>query len=413
MKILQVITSLDPRGGGPMEGVRQIARAALAWGQATTVVCLDAPGQAFLEGNPFTAVALGPGILSYRYTSRLVSWLREHASEYDAVVVNGIWQYGSFAVWRALRGAGVPYFVFPHGMLDPYFKRAHPLKHMKKLLYWRLGEYRVLRDARAVLFTCEEEMLLARESFSPYRVREQVVGFGTAPPPYQREHALADYHLAFPELAGRRTLLFLGRLHAKKGCDLLIEAFAVLARRDPQWHLVMAGPATPAFSAQLKALAARLGLASRITWAGMLSGTGKWGALYAADAFVLPSHQENFGIAVAEALACGTPVLISSRINIWREIDADGAGLVASDDVAGTTNMLLRWADLDDAARGLMRERAKLCFATRFDIRVVARRLSDTIVRLVATPDPGSRQNPLRDSQDAMDDSARHPAALR
>ncbi len=104
-----------------MEGVRQIARAAQAWGQQTTVVCLDAPGQFFLEGNPFVAVALGPGMLGYGYSRRLVPWLRAHAHDFDAVVVNGIWQYSSFAVWRVLHGASVTYFDFPHGMLVPYF----------------------------------------------------------------------------------------------------------------------------------------------------------------------------------------------------------------------------------------------------------------------------------------------------
>ena len=394
-----------------MEGVRQIARAALAWDQKTTVVCLDAPGEPFLQGNPFVAIALGPGTLAYGYTPRLAPWLRAHAREYDAIIVNGIWQYSSFAVWRALHGSGVPYFVFPHGMLDPYFKRAHPFKHIKKSLYWRLGEYRVLRDARAVLFTCEEEMILARQSFAPYRCREQVAGYGTAPPPVERDTAVAEFHGAYPQLAKRRCLLFLSRLHPKKGCDLLIEAFAVLARKDPQWHLVMAGPVAPALAAQLAALADQHGLAERITWTGMLAGHCKWGALYAADAFVLPSHQENFGIAVAEAMACGTPVLISNRINIWREIAADGAGLVADDDLPGTTDLLLRWAALDAPARAAMREQARMCFETRFDIRAVARRLTDTIARLVALPAPGTM--PGRPTNAATDGSARRPAALR
>jgi glycosyltransferase involved in cell wall biosynthesis len=411
VNILHVIASLDPRGGGPMEGVRQIARAALAWGQNTTVVCLDAPGQAFLEGNPFKAIALGPGILPYGYTPRLAPWLREHAREYDAIIVNGIWQYSSFAVWRALHGTGIPYFVFPHGMLDPYFKRAYPLKHLKKRLYWRLGEYRVLRDARAVLFTCEEEMLLARESFRQYRCREQVAGYGTAPPPYEREAALAAYHTAHADLAGRRTLLFLSRIHEKKGCDLLITAFAAIAGSDPGLQLVLAGPVEADYGARLKALARRLGVEARITWTGMLAGACKWGALYAAEAFVLPSHQENFGIAVAEAMACGTPVLISNRVNIWREIVADGAGLVGPDTLDGTSELLQRWTALDATGRAAMRDCARGCFETRFDIRAVARRLTDTIARLAAAPPthPIAGAGTLA----VTGDSGRHPAVSR
>ena len=410
VKVLHVIASLDPSGGGPMEGLRQIARAAQAWGETTTVACLDAPGQKYHEGNPFETIALGPSRLGYRYTPRLVPWLSAHAAEFDAVIVHGVWQYHSFGVWRALHRMQVPYFVYPHGMLDPYFKRAYPLKHIKKMLYWRWGEYRVLRDARAVLFTCEEEKLLARESFGSYRCNEQVTGFGTAAPPYERSMAMAAFYDAFPELAGRRTLLFLSRIHEKKGCDLLVQAFAALADAHAGWHLVIAGPAASAYGEKLRALAQGLGVQSRITWTGMLSGPTKWGALFSADAFVLPSHQENFGIAVAESLACATPVLISNRVNIWREIQNDGAGMVAADTLAATTEMLRAWFALEDADRAAMGKNAQTCFAARFDISAVARRLSDTVACLVAAPRMGGDPAiPIT----LTDDSARRPAVSR
>jgi len=144
-------------------------------------------------------------------------------------VVHGLWQHPGVAARRALRAAGVPYFVYPHGMLDPWFRHEYPLKHAKKCLYWWLAQHAVLRDAAAVLFTCEEERRLARESFWPYRVREAVVNYGTTLPagvrPEQRDAFLA----AFPALRGQRLLLFLGRIHEKKGCDLLIDAFAEAA----------------------------------------------------------------------------------------------------------------------------------------------------------------------------------------
>ncbi|HMG05900.1 MAG TPA: hypothetical protein VK581_10585, partial [Chthoniobacterales bacterium] len=111
---------------------------------------------------------------------------------------------------------------FPHGMLDPWFKRTYPRKHMKKLLYWPWAEYRVLRDAAAVLFTSEEERRLARESFSLYHCKEIVVNYGTAAPEVDLESAREDFLEAFPKLRGQRFFLFLGRLHEKKGCDLLI-----------------------------------------------------------------------------------------------------------------------------------------------------------------------------------------------
>jgi glycosyltransferase involved in cell wall biosynthesis len=110
-------------------------------------------------------------------------------------------------------------------------------------------------------------------------------------------------------------------------------------------------------------------VADRITWTGMIAGEVKYGAYDAAEVFVLPSHQENFGIVVAEALACGTPVLISNKVNIWREVKQDGAGLVANDDLEGTQSLLHSWLTLSTSDKELMKERARSCFLNRFEIR--------------------------------------------
>lgn len=379
MKILHVISSIDPRGGGPIEGVRQLAAAHARAGHATEVACIDAP-DAPLADFPFPVHRLGPPVTHYRYSPHLLPWLRAHAPEYDAVVVNGLWQYGSYAAWRACRRTGTPYFVFTHGMLDPWFKRTYPAKHLKKWLFWPWGDYRVLRDARAVLFTCEEERLLARQSFWLYRCNEVVVNFGTAAPPTDAAAQRAAFEQRFPETRGRDTILFLSRIHEKKGCDLVLEAFAAAAPAQDALHLVMAGPEHAGYGAALRDLADRLGIAPRVTWTGMLTGDEKWGAYRAARAFMLPSHQENFGIVVAEALACGVPVLISDKVNIWREVAADRAGLVAKDDLAGAASLLRDWLALDEAARSDMAARAVACFNRRFEIDRAAASVAQAIV---------------------------------
>ncbi|MEY8688736.1 MAG: glycosyltransferase [Leptothrix sp. (in: b-proteobacteria)] len=384
LRILNLIRSLDPAGGGVAEGLRQSIAATTALGHLEEVLTLDAPDAPWLVGAGAFDVpvhALGPVASNYGHCAALLPWLKARATHYDAVVVHGLWQYHGLAVWRALRGTAVPYFVFCHGMLDPWFKRRYPLKHLKKWLYWPWAEYRVLRDARAVLFTARDEMRLAAQSFWLYRVRPSVVGYGLWPALQDREGPeLAEAFLqAHPEAQGKRVLLFLARLHPKKGCDLLIEAFARIARRDLALHLVMAGPDQVGWQAELQAQAQRLGVADRISWPGMLQGDLKWGALHAAEAFVLPSHQENFGISVAEALSVGVPVLISERINIWREIVEAGAGFAAEDSVEGTLATLERWLALPGPARAQMPWRARHCFAQHFHMDAVARRLIDTI----------------------------------
>jgi glycosyltransferase involved in cell wall biosynthesis len=311
-------------------------------------------------------------LAKYRFSRRFLPWLRKHAAEYDAVIVNGLWQYHSFATWRALHGSGTPYFVFPHGELAPWFKHAYPLKHVKKWLYWPWAEYRVLRDARAVVFTCDEERRQSRQSFWLYKCREAVVNLGTSGPEDMSQQQLNLFAERFPEVRGKRVLLFLSRIHPKKGCDLLLEAFARIAARDQTLHLVMAGPDQTDWQAALSAQATALGISSRITWSGMLTGSLKWGAYLAAEVFILPSHAENFGLVVAEALACGLPVLLSDKVNIWREIIADGAGLAANDDVAGTTSLLERWLALPAREKETMRSKAKQCFVNRYEIGNVA-----------------------------------------
>ncbi len=380
MKILQVISSIDPQGGGPIECVKQLCAPLNELGVSVEIASCDDPGRIGSFADTLPPVhALGPSHLGYAYTPRLVPWLQQNATRFDAVIVNGLWQYSGLAVHQALAGSKVPYFVFSHGMLDPWFKHTYPLKHAKKWLYWPWGEYRVLRDAQAVIFTCEEERLLARQSFWLYRAKETVTAFGTASPPCNGEELAQRFLADHPQLQGKRILLFLSRIHEKKGCDLLLEAFAQVAGLDPHLHLVMAGPDQTGWAVSLKSQAQRLGIAHRISWLGMLQDERKWGAFYAAEVFCLPSHQENFGIVVAEALACAKPVLISNKVNIWREIESDGAGFVDEDTVEGTRRCLQRWLALDAKAYLEMTERASQCFAQRFHIGRAAEQLVEIL----------------------------------
>jgi glycosyltransferase involved in cell wall biosynthesis len=372
MKILHVISSVNPAGGGPIEGVRQLGGTLEHQGHSVEIASLDPPDAPFLTRSPLRVYPLGPTVLDYGFSSRFVPWLRSNAGRYDAVIVNGIWQYHSFGAWKALHGSQTPYVLFTHGMLDPWFKKEYPLKHAKKWIYWPWAEYRVLRDARAVLFTCEEERRLARESFWLYKCNEVVVSYGTAKPEGDAEAEKLEFLTHYPELRSKRLALFMGRIHPKKGCDLLIEAYAKVLGQDPDWHLVNAGPDQVGLRENLNYRAAEIGIAPRVTWTGMLSGTMKWGALRSAEVFVLPSHQENFGIAVAEALAAGTPTLISNKVNIWREIEADGAGIVAEDTLEGTRQLLQSYVGLSEKKRIEMRSAALDCFAQRFEIKKAA-----------------------------------------
>ncbi len=290
--------------------------------------------------------------------------------------MNGLWTFPDVAVRSAALGAGVPYAVFAHGALDPWFNTRYPLKHLKKRLYWPL-QYRVLRDARAVLFTTPVERDLALTSFNPNQWNSLPVPYGIGDPEGDPAAQVEVFYRKIPELRGRRFFLFMSRLHVKKGCDLLIEAFARVAGEYPDVDLMVAGPDQQGSQAQLQRICAQRGIGDRVYWPGMIRGDLKWGALRAAESLILPSHQENFGIAVVESLAAGRPVLTTNKVNIWQEIEADGAALIEEDTLEGTERLLRRWLGMSPAEQQTMAAKAWPCFAARYSMMGAAVAIRD------------------------------------
>lgn len=371
MRTLHILNSFSPAAGGPQESLRQLAKASLEFGAVIEVVCLDNPSEPFLRGIPCPVHALGQSFLgSYAFSPRLWRWLRENLDRFDGVVMHGIWTFPSVALRLEARRAGKPYGIFVHGALSPWFRKKYPLKHLKKLLYWPI-QYPVLRDALAVCFTAESERDLATTDFHPNKWNGVVIQYGIADP---EEHGkfpagqVEAFYRRFPALRGRGYLLFLARIHAIKGCDLLLEAFAKIAASIPEVDLVMAGPDQVGMQAKLQRMTEETGIASRVHWPGLINDDLKWGALRACDALVLSSHSENFGVAVVESLAAGRPVLISNQVNIWSEIEKDGVGLVEDDTLEGTERLLRRWFDLSHAERDAMAARARPSFVRRYRI---------------------------------------------
>lgn len=366
---------MDPSLGGTVEVVRQACLGLNGAGHSVEVVCLDTPNTPWLHDFPAKVHALGPARGVYGYSWRFLCWMRDHADEYEAIVIDGVWQFTGWGGWFTLRKSKTPYFVYTHGMLDPWFKNAYPVKHIKKWLYWLIAEYWVLRGACAVLYTCEQEKLLARQSFWPYRARGVVAGLGIEKPVEEPYTQLRSFLSEFPELRNKRLILFVGRIHPIKGCDLLIEAFFRISHLDLLLHLVLVGPDQDGQRWELEQRVIEFGLEDRVTWTGALAGETKWGAFRAAEVFALPSHSENFGIVVAEAMACGVPVLISDKVNIWPEVEKTGGGFVESDDLKGAVTLMKKWLRLTSDERTNMGRKALEGFAERFALPAALERL--------------------------------------
>lgn len=378
MRILRLI-GVDPCQGGPTEGALQQTTLLAQMGIETHFASLESPDNPYVCNceNKVFAFGVGPMPSGWRrflpwlydrVAPNYVPWLKSHVDDYDLVIVHGLWNYGVHGAWRALSASQTPYVVFTHGMLDPWFKRVSPLKNLMKQISWWRCEGPLLAHAAAVLFTTEEECMLARNAFYPYRIKEKVINYGTADVPDSVDVQIAAFRALLPALENRSYILFLSRIHPKKGCDMLLEAFAGVAQGNADIDLVMAGPDQVGWVPALKRLAERLGISGRVHWPGMLTGDTKWGAFRGAEAFILPSHQENFGIAVAEAMAAETPVLISDKVNIWREIASEQAGMVRPDTPEGVRMLLQDFFDTDQQERHRMGKRARAAFLAHFEI---------------------------------------------
>ena len=311
-----------------------------------------------------------------------------------------MWLYNNYILNKIIKqinkkGKNIPkIFLMPHGMLDPYFQKAknRQFKAIRNVIYWHLIEKHLVNNVQALLFTCDEEMRLAKLTFRGYKPKcSYNVGLGIMPPPgYNSNHRQA-FREKCSTIGGRAYLLFLGRINPKKGINMLIEAYKVVLNKQniatqllPK--LVIAGPGlkTEYGLALAKKIQLDADLRDNVELVDMLEGDSKWGAFYGCEAFVLPSHQENFGLTVAEALACEKPVLISNKVNIHSEITKTNCGLVANDDLIGTVCLLNNWINLSDAEKNTMSVNAHNTFKTKFLATKTAMNIIETIQSHIA-----------------------------
>lgn len=382
MKILQVLNGLDQNDGGPLRGVLDISFAAKEFGIQSEILGF---GPINIPDNPmrpedfhaFFGLRCGRNGKSFP----LQSWLEEHLNEFDGVILNGMWKYQYRAIARACLAAGVPYACFPHGMLDqwPIYGQGQ-LKKLKKTAYWMLVERSIFESAEAILFTTRREMQrsLTTLPFSPKRcvltpftahipARETIDDSANDEAPYMK----------------KKCALFLGRLHPKKGLTLLLSAWSA-AKMPQSWHLVIAGPGETSYVKELKKKTQELGITHSVSFVGAVAGAQKRRLFRTAKWFVLPSYQENLGIAVIEALLSGCPVAISDQVYVADLLHRDTIILPLS--LEAWTNFLQTTLQDDD-----LREQIALldasCMPALFDIRHSAKQwagLVTTVFRLKA-----------------------------
>lgn len=284
-----------------------------------------------------------------------------------------------FHVWAAAwwcRRYRKPYLLRPHGTLDPLIRARHRVQ--KRVLGW-LFQDRVIRDAGALHWTARDEARLAAPA--TFGVPGVVIPNGVDLGEYVDLPEPRAWRAAHPGHADKRLVLFIGRLNFKKGLDLLVPAFALAAASRPDLHLVIAGP-DDGMRATAEALVRDTRLGARVSFPGLVRGRDKLALLRDCAMFILPSYSENFGIALVEAMACGVPVATTVHVNIWREIEAAGAGLVGQATVTDVAAQIACLAD-DPVRARTMGEAGKALVTHAYDWTAIAERL-EAVYRALA-----------------------------
>ena len=368
---------MHPKSGGPAQGIRNAIPYIQKLGILNDVICLDEQNMEYGTTDDFTINRIGKGKTAYQYQPILLEWLSKNITNYDVVLVHGLWQYHNLAVYQAIKKlrkgkVKVPKVVImPHGMMDPYFQNApeRKMKAIRNELIWNFIEKKCLNAADAIFFTCQEEMRLAVTTFKGYNPKKTInVGYGIQTPPANTVAFKTAFEKKCPSIIGKKYWLFLSRIHEKKGVDLLINAYNFLKSQNYSLpELVIAGPTDSVYARQMIVNSANN---PKIHFPGMLQGAEKWGAFYGCETYLLPSHQENFGIAIVEAMACKKPVLISKHVNIWKEIEAGNGGWILNElDQTNLYSILLAISRLSDPELAQKGKEAHETFEANFNVK--------------------------------------------
>jgi glycosyltransferase involved in cell wall biosynthesis len=260
---------------------------------------------------------------AFKYSHPLARWVGGHVQGFAVVHIHAVFSHACLAAAKACHRHSVPYVVRPLGTLDPWSLRQKPLR---KHLLWHVGARSMLQKATAVHYTTSEEQRLVEESLG--LGRGVVIPLGVEEELLKAPSGAGSFRCRYPSLGHAPYVLVLCRLHPKKGLELFLEVFLEVTHEEEfrPWRLVVAGEGEVGYVASLKRLVREQGGQGRVLFPGWLEGAEKAAALREAALLALPSHQENFGLSVAEAMACGVPVLLSTQVNLAAEVEAAGAG---------------------------------------------------------------------------------------
>ena len=370
MRILHVVSSTNPNYGGVIESIKLKQSTYKTLKIKCEILCLDNSTDKWLNDKRLPNVhCVGSKKNSIKKYTNLLFWLDKNINNYDLVICDGIWQFINYAVWKMATKHNIKYQIIVHGMLDPWFNQ-YIFKYIKKYIFWILIQHRILKDANLVLFTSKEERNLSKKSkFYPCNFKQGILSIPIDKSPFRFDKKNNLLLNRYPKLKKKKIILYLGRIDKKKGLDLLIEAFNKIIKQKnnkSKVRLVITGPYETSYYKKIKYLIKSLKLEKFITFTGPLYNKLKWDTLNSCEIFCLPTHQENFGITIAESLSVGKPLITTNKTNIWKILNNYNAAFISNDDYPGLVKSLTKWNLLNRKEYNEMCKNSFQCFKENF-----------------------------------------------
>lgn len=334
--------------GGVVRAVLDLTSALAQGGKSVTLMATEGDDWPESETGVQTLQSGSFDRWPMRFSPQRLAEVRQHIEQTDVLHLHTPWEPANLQLAQLARSCGTPYVVSIHGMLDHWVMRT---SNLKKRLFLRLGGRKMLHQASFVHCTAQAEVTQVT-CYIPKATLE-VVPLVFDPTNYLDPPPTSDPDKHWPPReAERPVILFLSRLHPKKGVDRFIRAAALITSHHDA-RFIIAGSGDASYDRQLRSLVEELGIGSDIEFVGFVEGDRKTALYRAADLFVLPTSQENFGLVLPEAMACGVPVITTKGVDIWPELEESGGALIIENDVDSIATSMSLLLD-DSEKRSLM-----------------------------------------------------------
>lgn len=362
IKVLRIINTLDSKFGGPSVAIIDSSKILARNGFIVDIVTNDTKNFISTNQKNLNIIKLGPSFGKYGFNIKLFFWLLKNRKRYKIFIVHGIWQFNSLISRILIKNK---YFIFLHGMLNPYFS-SEKYKKIKKKIYWFLFEKKNLKNSISILLTSNGEKQTLKKTFvDTSGLKSNVIKYGILKPKMNLKNSKKIFYRRFFNLKSKVFFIYMGRFHPMKGCEILLNSVRKVLDKNIEIYVLMVGPYND-YQTKLLQLSKKLNLTKNIFWSDFLSGKLKWGALSSAEAMVLPSHAENFGVSLAESLSVGVPVITTNKVNIYKEIQNSKAGYISKDNVESFTKSLIKFIKQKNKKK--IKKNSLDCFNKNFNL---------------------------------------------